>query len=118
MSTPESPHLLGYRKTWRDGEGYHARYKTRLPHAALASGCVEEVTASTAWALTVAATRNRIRIGAWLTGRWADVREAQERRVTLETCPPGRHIGPIDVYPATFTKKCRRCGMTWTWPRP
>ena len=37
------------------------------------------------------------------------------QQATLTPCPPTGHIGPIDVYPATATKKCRRCGQTWTW---
>lgn len=76
------PDLLGY-TTWRAQDGcYHARFKAHLPPAALAAGCVEEVTAPTEQALEMAATRNRVRITIWLTGQWAKLQEAQERRAT------------------------------------
>lgn len=74
-----APELLGY-TTWFTDGCYHARFKTRLPQAALAAGCLEEVTADTGEELTAAAARNRIRISVWLTGQWADVQSAGERR--------------------------------------
>lgn len=79
MATPPAPELLGY-ATWFEGGLYHAQFKTGLPQAALAAGCLEEVTAATGDELTAAAARNRIRISVWLTGQWADIQAAGERR--------------------------------------
>jgi hypothetical protein len=73
------PDLLGY-TTWFANGSYHARFKAPLPQAAVAASCLEEVTAATNEGLTAAATRNRVRITVWLTGRWAELRETQEQR--------------------------------------
>lgn len=80
MVNPATPDLLSY-TTWQAGGCYHARFKAKLPQAALDAGCVEEVTAETAAELVAAAARNRIRISIWLTGRWADLQAAKERSV-------------------------------------
>jgi hypothetical protein len=81
MANRPAPELLGY-TTWYENGHYHARFKAHLPQAALAAGCVEEVTAPTERALEMAATRNRVRITIWLTGQWAKLQEVQERRAT------------------------------------
>ena len=80
MANHPAAELLSYR-TWHADGCYHARFKTGLPQAALDAGCLEEVTADTDTELVEEATRNRIRISVWLTGRWADLQAAQGRRV-------------------------------------
>ncbi|MFI6909857.1 hypothetical protein ACIBKY_51955 [Nonomuraea sp. NPDC050394] len=63
----EAPQLLAH-TTWRDDDGYHARYVTELPQDALANKCLQELHAPTAQELARAAVANRIRVAIWATG--------------------------------------------------
>lgn len=84
MALLEPPILLGY-YTWRDENGFHARYFQELPESALLFGCRSEVHAASPLELTQAAVRNRIKVWVWqarptLSGDISGWPEAQDPR--------------------------------------
>lgn len=62
----EPPTLFDY-DTWCDKDGYHARFRQRLPKSALAYGCRQVLDEPTARELGWEATRNRVRVWVWET---------------------------------------------------